>query len=360
MPIPPRPVALPETGTLLKEHNISQEEFEIAQIEWETLRSIHSHHIERAADLQTTGEAISKCLQGVPEVHSLRIRVKHPDHLIAKIIRKKSEDPTLPISLETYAQHITDLIGVRAIHLFKDDWLPIHEFVQAQWDLHETPLAYVRKGDPEAITDGFRTAGCEVKEHGLGYRSIHYLLKSQLRKTVDLIELQVRTIFEEGWSEIDHQLRYPRRSEDPSLAAFLAIFNRTAGSADEMGTFAKFLSEAIAKQLSALAEAQRELDELVSKLNLKENERSKLHDQIEQLKKSSHADPLSVTSVPLAVHGFAPDVKVTTALHDLLKDSAGWHVTRSLALSNPRTCSNCGYSDYVGLTRYCNRCGKPL
>ena len=60
-----------------------------------------------------------------------------------------------------------------------------------------------------------------MEKHHFGYRSVHYLLKSLPGKRVHIAELQVRTLFEEGWSEIDHQVRYPRLSRDPRLEAFL-------------------------------------------------------------------------------------------------------------------------------------------
>jgi len=36
---------------------------------------------------------------------------------------------------------------------------------------------------------------------------VHYLLVMQPTKQRYLCELQVRTIFEEGWSEVDHRIR---------------------------------------------------------------------------------------------------------------------------------------------------------
>ena len=54
-------------------------------------------------------------------------------------------------------------------------------------------------------------------------------------------EMQVRTVFEEAWSEIDHIIRYPYDVNNPILNEYLSIFNRIVGSADEMGTFIKNL-----------------------------------------------------------------------------------------------------------------------
>lgn len=347
-----------DKNAMFREHNLSEEEFRNAKIDWDTLLSIREHHWNARGELQTTGEAIAQCLQPVPEVHSLRIRVKSPNGLVAKIIRKRSENADFPaITAENYTTHITDLIGVRALHLFKNDWLPIHEFIKAHLYLHEeTPTAYVRDGDPPEMLEAFRKAGCEVKEHQYNYRSIHYLLKSQPFKHVHITELQVRTLFEEGWAEIDHQLRYPRRSEDPSLAMFLAIFNRTAGSADEMGTFAKALSIAVTEQQAKLAEVQEKLDKLVSKLDLTQAEKAELQKQIQELKKSSASLPIAVGRLDPAVmkHAFS-DLIVSS---DILKGLGS--VSSTLAgLASLRICSSCSYANVGGADK-CAQCGRPL
>lgn len=56
-------------------------------------------------------------LQG--KCHSIRARIKDPDHLIGKIIRNINEKPGKysQISIDNYNKIITDLIGVRIIIL---------------------------------------------------------------------------------------------------------------------------------------------------------------------------------------------------------------------------------------------------
>ncbi|EKH2437192.1 hypothetical protein O4M18_004240 [Escherichia coli] len=87
--------------------------------------------------------------------------------------------------------------------------------------------------------------GCRIKLHDAGYRSVHYVIKTRPIKDEIFTEIQVRTIFEEGWSEIDHRIRYPDISDDHLINHFLMIFNRLAGSADEMGAFIFELKETI-------------------------------------------------------------------------------------------------------------------
>jgi ppGpp synthetase/RelA/SpoT-type nucleotidyltranferase len=264
-------------------------------LDWAILQSIAEHHTAATQELQTTARYITDRLELVPAVHSLKVRVKNPEHLVAKIIRKKLKAPDLVFDVTSYEALVTDLIGIRALHLFKDDWSDIHQFVTNTWDLHETPIAYVRDGVPETLTKAFKDASCDVQEHPFGYRSIHYLIKSQPAKRSRLAELQVRTIFEEGWSEIDHRVRYPRHSDDPYLAGLLTIFNRLAGSADEMGTFTKLLSTFLTEQATKEvdrrkinAEKEEALKQAVSQLQISQSEKKQLEKQITELRQSSN------------------------------------------------------------------------
>ena len=200
----------------------------------------------------------------------------------------------MSLDCTSYESLITDLIGIRALHLFKDEWREVDKFVKETWDLHEEPLAYIREGDPPVLVQAFCDAGCRVEEHPLGYRSIHYVLKTQPAKCTRLVELQVRTIFEKAWSEIDHRVRYPRQSDNQYLDGFLAIFNRLAGAADEMGTFTKELSTHTREQAEPAEKSQRQIDQkedelkkAVSHLQISAGEKAKLEKQIAELSRSS-------------------------------------------------------------------------
>jgi ppGpp synthetase/RelA/SpoT-type nucleotidyltranferase len=291
----------------LKCHNFTQEQFNSTGLDWSLLEQVHGRHTRMLEDLQSTASYISQRLQLVPAVHSIKVRIKEAEHLVAKIIRKKLETPDFTIELPRYENFITDLIGIRALHLFKDEWLSIHKFVTSTWELLEPPLAYVREGDSGATIKSFEDAQCKVERHPFGYRSIHYLIKSQPAKCTHFAELQVRTIFEEGWSEIDHRVRYPRQSDDPYLADFLTIFNRLAGSADEMGTFIKGLSAHIRQLSDKVAERDRletQLKEAVSQLRITEEEKNTLKSQIEKLSFISLAVPSGITIAGLGRVGY--------------------------------------------------------
>ena len=288
----------------LRQYRFSSDDFMRTELDWSFLETVFALQHANQKELQTTAEYISQRLQQVPAIHSLKIRIKHPEHLIAKIIRKRLDDPTREITIKNYGDTITDLIGIKALHLLKNQWRPIHEFVTETWELAEAPVAYFREGDPDYLIKDFREHGCDVQKHDFGYRSVHYLIKSLPSRLLRIAELQVRTLFEEGWSEIDHQVRYPRITEDPHLTQFLTIFNRLAGSADEMGTYIQALSSHLAEQTEKLTKKENELERMeqelkmaISKLNLSQKEKKALDTQIEQLRRSSQ----TITMAPLGL-----------------------------------------------------------
>ncbi len=279
-----------EQKVFFDRYDLSADDLKEAQIEWPTLEEIHRAHINASEQLRTAANAAVDLLRLFPGVHSIKMRIKDPEHLCEKIIRKiRPKDGTL-VTADNYPQHVTDLIGIRALHLFKDEWRAIHGCILETWDLAEQPTAYYREGDPPEVVGLFKDADCDVKLHEDGYRSVHYLIKMQLTKSVTIAELQVRTLFEEGWSEIDHKVRYPYATGDHLLSEFLVIFNRLAGSADEMGTFIKLLAQELKGQRelydAARVELQEKEDKLratVAKLKIKEGEKKELQKQVDDL-----------------------------------------------------------------------------
>lgn len=269
--------------------------------EWEALgedkailHSIFLDYEKKLDELTEIAVSLSRLIQKLPGVHSVRWRMKDPHHLVKKIARKKasSVEKYASISQDAYQEIVTDLIGIRALHLFKGDFPSLHRSIIETWELDENPIAYVRKGDTEDLRTLYKNLGLEVKEHSDGYRSIHYIAKTNFTKATVRCELQVRTIFEEGWSEIDHKIRYPDFSNDPLIRDFLHIFNRLSGAADEMGTFvnrlAADLSTLTAEQAKADARAQdieKQLTEKIKKIESLSTKNSSMTSEMKDLKR---------------------------------------------------------------------------
>src|SRR5690606_1865546 len=115
----------------------------------------------------------------------------------------------------------------------------------------------------------FTKNGCKTNEHKFGYRSIHYIIETKPTKQIYYAEIQVRTIFEEAWSEIDHTVRYPYNQDNTILGQLLMILNRLAGGADEMGTFIQILKGNLEEREHEFADTLRKKDSLIRELETK-------------------------------------------------------------------------------------------
>ena len=64
-----------------------------------------------------------------------------------------------------------------------------------------------------------------------------------LSNTGATVEIQARTLFEEGWSEVDHDIVYPYFKDDEMLTDFSTLLNRLSGMADEMSSYFRRMKE---------------------------------------------------------------------------------------------------------------------
>ncbi len=231
----------------MEEHNffdtyhIDPLAFDRSGLKWETLKEISDNYNTIKPELNFLGKQVLEQILKTPHVHSINYRIKEDEHLIEKIIRKTIQNPSRVIDSNNYKSEITDLTGIRALHLFKEDWIHIHDFIKNNWDFKEQPVAYIRNGDSKRIVDYYHENKCQVLEHPYGYRSVHYVLKTTYNDNDYFVEIQVRTIFEEAWGEIDHAIRYPYHADKELLFRLSSILNRIAGSADELGTYIRYL-----------------------------------------------------------------------------------------------------------------------
>lgn len=236
------PVKLKKEDFLYK-YSITDEEILKNQIDWDIMNDIYQdfktyrHHYETQADY------IAETLRTHKKIHSVKSRVKDPEHLIVKAIRKTPDrkrkyGEDFQFSVSNYKEEVTDLIGVRAIHIFKEDWEDIHNFITRTWKVVEI-TANVRDGDD---TRRFEELNIQIQSRMSGYRSVHYLIEFSPTNQKVIAEIQVRTIFEEGYGEIDHQLRYSHDQIPEVLALNLLLLNRIVGSADEMASLINLLN----------------------------------------------------------------------------------------------------------------------
>ncbi|BCQ28001.1 hypothetical protein NK8_61900 (plasmid) [Caballeronia sp. NK8] len=154
--------------------------------------------------------------------------MKDPDHLREKLIKKFIDGPITPDTLFT---RITDFAGVRVLHLYTQQFSEIHAAIKEHirqnfWSLAEPPVAY--SWDPET-TAAFEALGIASKLRETYYTSIHYVVKPHAESDLTC-EVQVRTLFEEAWGEIDHALNYPTPTEIVACREQLRVLAKLAST----------------------------------------------------------------------------------------------------------------------------------
>ena len=248
----------------------NQEDCILADRHWTELEAILADYRKLKPALEITGQTIVNALLTCSSIHSINYRIKNEEHLLEKILRKMKICSQEQINRNNYRDKITDLIGIRALHIFKEDWSDIHDFIISGWKQAEKPTAYVRYGDSERILQYYKDKDCAIQEHQFGYRSVHYqLLTSPGAETYE-VEVQVRTLYEEAWGEIDHRVRYPYTMANERMLRLSSILNRLSGNADELASYmryAKTHSEMMEREhLRELEEKNRTIENLKSRI----------------------------------------------------------------------------------------------
>ncbi|WP_176140707.1 GTP pyrophosphokinase [Halobacillus salinus] len=134
------------------------------------------------------------------ELHDIYGRIKEEESLIKKV-RDKNKYKEL--------SDITDVIGLRIITFFNDDVDKLAEEIENQFVIDTDNSVDKRKNDPDRF----------------GYQSLHYIVafdddRTSLPEYSDLkhvfFEIQIRSILQHAWAEIEHDLGYKSKIEVPS------------------------------------------------------------------------------------------------------------------------------------------------
>lgn len=142
-------------------------------------------------------------------IHQLSSRVKEEKSLSDKIDIKEGKYQCL--------NDITDIVGIRIITYLDSDVDIIAEMIKKEFNIDEENSIDKRKLDNDVF----------------GYRSLHYVASfneerrnlTDLRSIKDLkFEIQIRSILQHAWAEIEHDLGYKSTVSVPDN--FIRSFNR--------------------------------------------------------------------------------------------------------------------------------------
>lgn len=160
----------------------------------------------------------------LPIIHSMKSRLKNVEHLKDKITRK--EEKGVIVTPANLFQEVTDLAGVRICHLYQDQFREIHQQiikkidVWGDWTFIEEPKAYT--WDPESQRL-YEELGIRTEVRDTYYTSVHYVVTPNNKSNPSCCEIQVRTLFEEIWGEIDHTINYPHKTESVACKEQLRV-----------------------------------------------------------------------------------------------------------------------------------------
>lgn len=172
-------------------------------------------------------------------VHSVKQRTKDPEHLRAKLIRKllkaKVSAEPFDITKDTLFKCINDLAGFRIIHLHTRQAKNIHDellaiFDEQRWILVEGPIA--KTWDDESRRY-FQALGWRTEDSESLYTSVHYVVQPNSRSELTC-EIQVRTLMEEVWGEVDHTINYPVKSASQSCREQIKVLARLTSSCSRL------------------------------------------------------------------------------------------------------------------------------
>lgn len=162
--------------------------------------------------------------------HTITYRIKEENRFIEKIERENKSLPPgqPPITVKNFRERMRDILGIRLICLRLDDIKIIESYLvdlvkKNIFQFTEKPKqkkSFILPVDPD------QQNGSHDLLYG-GYSSIHYQIALSDGLTVPnelkglQVELQLRTILEEAWGEIDHKYRYTQVQSGTTLPEFI-------------------------------------------------------------------------------------------------------------------------------------------
>lgn len=142
------------------------------------------------------------------KVHSIEARAKTIDSFSKKSSTPSLDNPNKP-KYPNPINDITDLAGIRVITFYPSTQDKVNAIIKAEFDVIE-------------LSDKTKLL---IEDEKFGYASIHYLVKlkknrsdlSEYNRFSNLVaEIQVRTILQHAWAEIEHDIQYKSTETIPS------------------------------------------------------------------------------------------------------------------------------------------------
>lgn len=178
-------------------------------------------------------------LENPVPVYLTKWRIKSTDSTYIKIKRNNIKN----------LKEITDIAGLRIICLFEQDIIPTHQYIleilKSKYDLEEFKLINFEQSHKDKVIGEILKV--KVKEFFpkikpkkdlkiSGYKSIHYIVKTiqGINKEEYKIEIQLRTLFQDAWAELEHKLAYKKGYVHPHITNSFNILAKDLENNDSL------------------------------------------------------------------------------------------------------------------------------
>ena len=205
--------------TIIIKTDKAASEYQTALPDHETLKKEYDDKLAvRNTIVAELSKLIEKAISPLPSRPRVQGRVKSFNSYFRKYIRLLKVNPS-----EKHPE-ISDLIGIRIICPFLEDLAAVEELIKGNFKIIEVE----RKGGDHTFRE-------------FGYESIHLMIKipdeingGKSLKCCETAEVQVRTILQDAWAEVEHELIYKAEFSpfDSPLKRKLAAVNATLSLAD--------------------------------------------------------------------------------------------------------------------------------
>jgi len=176
-------------------------------------------------------------------VHLIRSRVKSDLSICRKVLAYEETEGSPRITKDNFSEVLTDIVGVRAIYLYISDYYQIYEQIRDSYSAFYSEKPRINFRDNEELFAYNKILPlCEQKQWK--YRSIHYTLRIPMNngKTVKA-EIQTRTVFEEGWSEVNQRAYKNGIADTDPIGIISGVINRLVGTSNELAELMRRLEE---------------------------------------------------------------------------------------------------------------------
>ena len=173
-------------------------------------KQISSYKVTATSLLQQLESKIFEYrLKNKAPIYLTKWRIKSPESIYIKIKRNNYKS----------IEEINDILGFKVLCLFEQDIIPTHAFLievidELGWELMKFESYNMNEDINNILGLELYKKNQNIKttfdRRASGYKSLHYLIQIKLGKKNHYMEIQLRTLLQDVWSELEHNIIYKK------------------------------------------------------------------------------------------------------------------------------------------------------